>query len=1017
MIPSIGEISPVQQLYLEFIDAARTEGFAGDLQPDYANRTVLATDNSIYQVLPQVVVYPQHMGDLVLLAKLSQRPNFRSLVLSPRGGGTGTNGQSLSDGLLVDTSRHMNAILEINAKERWVRVQCGVVKDQLNAALRPYGLFFAPDLSTSNRATIGGMISTDASGQGSCRYGKTRDHVLALTTVLLDGTVWDSEPIDEQRLSTLCQRQDRVGEIHRVAAAIARDKRELIEQQFPKLNRCLTGYDLAHLHTAEGHFDLNSILCGSEGSLGLIVEAKLNLLPIPCYAGLVNIRYSDFNAALEDASFLMQAAPTSIETIDSTVLDLARKNSLWHSVAEFFPTLPREALQGVNLVEFTADTESVLTATIARFQALLDNASEDQAPGRLGYSLALGNESVRKIWHMRKQAVGLLGNVQGEARPIPFVEDAAVPPENLAAFVRDFRALLDRHKLTYGMFGHVDAGVLHVRPAIDMKDPSQEKLIRQITEEVVALTQEYNGLLWGEHGKGVRSEYAPQFFGELYPELQKIKAAFDPYNQLNPGKIATPNNTSRLLRIDEVATRGQQDRKIPVQVWQAYGEAMHCNGNGLCFNWNPHDAMCPSWKITRERIHSPKGRAALMREWLKQLSERDLNAVRASEQVQRQSFWRSLPARVKHSWQKRRGAYDFSHEVNAAMQGCLACKACAGQCPVGVNVPELRSHFFELYYSRYLRPLKDYLIGSLETVVPTLNRAPWFYNALLKPRWLQFLWARMSGLVDLPLLTGIKLDKQLQTLGVNYATAQTLQRLTAEEKKRAVIVVQDVFVRYFETPVLLDSLELLQRLGFIPLLAPFHANGKPLHVQGFLRYFARIADNNARMLNTLAGTGITLVGLEPSITLTYRSEYKKLLGEQAPQVQLLQEWLAKQPSLSGQKHQLASGDFFLLSHCVENSNAPLAVQDWVQVFSALGQQLHPLATACCGMAGGYGHERANLPLSQGIYAQSWQQAVQQPEYQGKLLATGYSCRSQVKRLDDRVLPHPVQMLLAQWRDG
>src|SRR5690554_559396 len=317
MIPSIGEISPVQQLYLEFIDAARTEGFAGDLQPDYANRTVLATDNSIYQVLPQVVVYPQHMGDLVLLAKLSQRPNFRSLVLSPRGGGTGTNGQSLSDGLLVDTSRHMNAILEINAKERWVRVQCGVVKDQLNAALRPYGLFFAPDLSTSNRATIGGMISTDASGQGSCRYGKTRDHVLALTTVLLDGTVWDSEPIDEQRLSTLCQRQDRVGEIHRVAAAIARDKRELIEQQFPKLNRCLTGYDLAHLHTAEGHFDLNSILCGSEGSLGLIVEAKLNLLPIPCYAGLVNIRYSDFNAALEDASFLMQAAPTSIETIDS----------------------------------------------------------------------------------------------------------------------------------------------------------------------------------------------------------------------------------------------------------------------------------------------------------------------------------------------------------------------------------------------------------------------------------------------------------------------------------------------------------------------------------------------------------------------------------------------------------------------------------------------------------------------------------------------------------------------------
>ena len=1015
MIPSIRQTSPVQALYLAFINALRDNGFRGDLSPDYANRTVLATDNSIYQVLPQGVIYPRDTADLVKVVKLSQVPRFRDIVLSPRGGGTGTNGQSLTDGLVVDTSKYMNQILEINVEERWVRVQCGVVKDQLNAAIKPYGLFFAPELSTSNRATIGGMINTDASGQGSCRYGKTRDHVLELRTVLLDGTEWTSAPLADGELDVVAQRQDRVGQVHRLLDSIQRDHADLIAAKFPKLNRCLTGYDLAHIRDEAGRFNLNNILCGSEGTLGFITEAKLNLLVTPKYSALVNVNYRDFNAALRDAAELMKANPTSIETVDSKVLNLAMNDIVWHSVAEFFPpSASGEKIQGINLVEYTANDEDELRADIKKLTDQLDQSGLDNTLGRMGYSLAWGNEAVNKIWGMRKKAVGLLGNVDGEIRPVPFVEDTAVPPENLADFIVEFRKLLDDHQLTYGMFGHVDAGVLHVRPALDMKDPEQEKLVRKITDEVVALTQKYNGLLWGEHGKGVRSEYAPTFFGELYPQLQRIKAEFDPYNQLNPGKIATPAENIELLKVDGVTTRGQEDRKIPVQAWNAYSEGMHCNGNGLCYNWNPNDAMCPSWKGTRERIHSPKGRASLMREWLKQMSERGVNPVAESAAVKRSNFLLTLPARIKNTWQKKQGEYDFSHEVHASMVGCLACKSCAGQCPIKVDVPEFRSKFLELYYGRYLRPLKDYFIGGLEFMVPTLARVPWLYNALMKPRFMQSLLAKVVGMVDSPLLTGILLDDAIQKLGIRYASLENIAQLSAAEKAKAVIVVQDAFTSYFETPFVIDALTLLQKLGYVPLLAPFKPNGKPLQVHGFLKAFARAADTNATMLNGLASSDIPLIGLEPAMTLAYRGEYKKILGATAPKVQLVQEWLAgQQETLRERAEQFNTGDYALLAHCTEKTNAVSSIKDWQQVFTTLGQTLKVIETGCCGMAGTYGHETVNVETSKKIYQLSWADVVTNPANKDRLTATGYSCRSQTKRIDNVKLPHPLQVLLAQ----
>src|SRR5690554_2515017 len=873
--------------YLRFLEALKTAGFEGEIAPDYADRTVLATDNSIYQRLPQAALYPRHGEDLQRIAHLAGQVEHRQVALTPRGGGTGTNGQSLTDGLVVDVSRHMNRILDIDIENRRVRVQAGVVKDQLNAALKPHGLFFAPELSTSNRATIGGMISTDASGQGSCEYGKTRHHVLELEVLLLGGERLTSRPVEEAELDTLCERQDATGRAFRTAREIIDTQGALIAEKFPPLNRCLTGYDLAHLRDDQGRLDMNSLLCGAEGSLGFLDEAVLNVLPIPKHSALVNVRYAGFMDALRDAKALMTSSsrPTSIETVDDKVLMLAMEDFVWDSVAEFFPA-GETPVRGINLVEFNDDAPDRLAERVAAFCRHLE---ADASVERLGFTLAEGRPQIQRVYAMRKRVVGLLGNAKGEKRPIPFVEDTAVPPEHLADFIGEFRAALDARGLDYGMFGHVDAGVLHVRPAIDMKDPEQERLIREVSDEVAELTKKYGGLLWGEHGKGVRSEYAPRFFGELYPSLQRIKAAFDPHNQLNPGKIATPALFTPpeaagepvplmdpgLLTIDGVPTRGQFDRTIDERVWQAHAATVYCNGNGACYNYDPNDAMCPSWKATRDRIHSPKGRASLIREWLRLQGKAGIDLVEESRKKKAERSWgfiKSFPRRTLNTLQRKRKP-DFSHEVYDAMAGCLACKSCAGQCPIKVNIPDSRARFLEVYHGRYLRPLRDYLIGGMEFFLPSLARIAPLYNAALGNQLVDKLLAGPLGVADGPSLSRARLGKQLRAWGIAEATPVSLGLLSEAQKARSVIIVQDAFTSYFEASLVADIIELLVRLEFKVFVAPYAANGKPLQVQGFLGAFERTAEKQARRLRTLAEFGVPLVGIDPAMTLTRSEEH------------------------------------------------------------------------------------------------------------------------------------------------
>ena len=1005
MIPRLAALPAPAPLIAALFAELRMRGFSGDLSEGFADRSVLATDNSIYQLMPQAVAWPRDTADLVRIAKALDDPRFSDIKVAPRGGGTGTNGQSLTGGLCIDLSRHMTRILEIDPARGFARVEAGVVKDQLNAALAPHGYFFAPELSTSNRATIGGMISTDACGQGSCLYGKTRDHVLDLTTVLTDGTVWTSAPIGDATLATLRAREDRVGAIHRTVDDVRREHAETIAGRFPKLNRCLTGYDLAHIRDAQGCFDLNAVLCGSEGTLGFLAEAKLKILPIPRHAALVVIRYGSFDAALRDARALVNFGAASIETVDSKVLALAQEDLVWDGVRAFFPEDDGERATGVNLVEFVGDDEEVVEATVASVTAMLDEAG--QAAGRRGFTVARGEPAISRLWAMRKKAVGLLGATKGDRRPVAFVEDTAVPPENLADYIAEFRAALDRRGLAYGMFGHVDAGVLHVRPALDLKDPAQEKLIREITEEVVALVQKYGGLLWGEHGKGVRSEFSPALFGPLYPSLQAIKAAFDPKNQWNPGKIAGPDG-SPLLRIDGVPLKGQADRAIPPGVRAGFDEGLHCNGNGACFNWDPDDAMCPSYKGTRDRRHSPKGRAQLLREWLRQLAAAGLDPLAEAQRLRATPAWRNFPGR----WRNRRDiAPDLSHEVKAAMDGCLACKSCVGQCPIKVDVPSFRAKFLELYHGRYPRPLRDHLVGRLERLLPLMARAPRLANLLSNSAPGKAV-LRKLGLVETPALSGLDPVREARRRGAPLATPEALRALAPDERRRSLVIVQDAFTSHYDTPLLLDLVDLLKALGFRPWLAPFRPNGKPLHVHGFLGAFARTAARNTAMLDALAATGVALVGLDPSMTLTYRAEYPAALGREGPPVRLVQDWLAERLDGARPRAPLDALPYRLLPHCTERTTAQPSLAAWQRVFALNGLSLEILPSGCCGMAGTYGHEAEHRAMSEHIFGLSWGPHVARDGADGRLLADGYSCRSQVAIVSGVTLRHPIQALLA-----
>ncbi|MGB1293071.1 MAG: FAD-linked oxidase C-terminal domain-containing protein, partial [Pseudoalteromonas sp.] len=693
----------------------------------------------------------------------------------------------------------------------------------------------------------------------------------------------------------------------------------------------------------------------------------------------------------------------------SKVLNLARQDIVWHSVSDLITDVENKDMQGLNMVEFNAVSPEDIKDKVDTLCRLLDECVQHQKNGVIGYQLTSDKSDILKIYGMRKKSVGLLGNVKGSQKPLAFAEDTAVPPENLADFIVEFRALLDSHKLQYGMFGHVDAGVLHVRPALDMCDPDQEKLLRLISDEVVKLTAKYGGLMWGEHGKGYRSEYGPEFFGEhLFKQLRIIKSAFDPQNRINPGKICTPIESEDSLVSVDGQKRSWFDKQISIDVKTSFNNAMTCNGNGICFNYDQNSPMCPSYKVTGDRRYSPKGRAGLMREWLRLQESKNIDLLEVEKQLNQGeviTWWE----RYQHSRDKSKGVYDFSHEVKESMDECLACKACTTACPIKVDVPTFRSRFLNYYHSYYARPLKDYLVGNIENSAPVMAKFSSVINPIVNTKIVSKLIEKTVGYVDTPTLSSPRLDKRISK--EHRFNFEKLSTLSTQQQSEYVLIVQDPFTSFYEAELVESFIKVITALGKKPILLPFKPNGKPQHVKGFLNEFKATAKNAAQFLNSLSEINAPLVGLDASLVMCYRDEYNSILGDDRGdfEVLLAHEWLAKEsfkPLANEIKNETR---FTLLSHCTETTAMPSAANVWQTIFSDLGLQLNTTATGCCGMAGTYGHEIQNQENSRALYNMSWKGVVNKNKPE-QLLATGFSCRSQVKRYEKFKPKHPIELL-------
>lgn len=952
-----------------FGKALRASGFGGDFETGLGAREVASTDNSIYQVQPAAIAYPRTRGDVVALV---QAAHATRQPLVARGGNTGTNGQSLGTGVIVDFARHMRAIENPDLARGTVDVEPGVVLDQLNAALRPARRFFPPMVSTATRATLGGMVATDASGKGSRHYGKTSDHIDTLDLVLADGTVWLAEAMPRAAAERLAAGTSTVARLHREALRIADNFADEIDRVFPRMNRGLTGYNLQKIYDrATDRFSLIPLLAGSEGTLALTTRLRLRIAHCPQHRRLAVLRYDRFAAGLEHVRSLLEADPLAIEIVDDKVIRAAKDDEIWASLSQVLGAGdPGAAVGAMNFVEFTGADPQILDSSLARLSQIIGAGW----PGLLDWAIVSDDAVIARLWQLREKAVGLLARLGGGRQGMPFVEDTAVPPDRLPDYVAGFRAILDRHGLAYGMFGHADVGCLHVRPFLDMKDPAQAALIRPISDDVAALAKAHGGLLWGEHGRGYRGEYSPFFFGpELYPQVQALKRAFDPSDLLNPGKLASASGRA-LDRIDAVPLRGAADVDIAPPLAAEFDRALACNGNAACLSWDPADVLCPSYKVTRDRAQSPKGRAALLRGWARTPPE-DEPAHAAMEQA-----------------------------LAASLSSCLACKACASRCPVRVDVPEMASGFWARYYRKHGRPLVHYGLRWMELGLGIGRGMPRLANALLGLDIVRAALQRHAGLVDLPAFAPAR---AMQSIPV--AVPRRLATLPDDAKRRTLILVEDSFTASFDGRVLDASAAVLARLGYTLLRQPPRANGKHLHGLGWRAPFDRIAKARTAELTRLAATGVRLVGLDAATALLHEHEYRAS-GGQGPALATLESVLAEDIAvgLCGEPRALdpVRRDKTLLGHCTEQALRPAALGQWQTVLGHFGVAATPRPVGCCGMAGLFGHRADQQALSKQLYHDHWAAGIAT----GDVLATGFSCRAQAHRLDAVRAPHPIEHL-------
>lgn len=969
---------------------------SGDLFDDNTMRTLYATDASAYREMPMAVAIPKTLDDIKRLITFATK---HKVSLVPRTAGTSLAGQVVGSGIIVDTSKHFTKILEINPEERYVRVEPGVIRDELNMALKPYGLYFGPETSTANRAMIGGMVGNNSCGSNSVVYGSTREHLLEVKAILADGSDItfgnESIPVFTDRLPKSDQPGSLSEQIYGKTFEILSNpvNQHEIRKEFPKrsVERRNTGYALDMLLETEPFtpepayadgpipFNMCKLIAGSEGTLCFLTEIKLNIIPLPPKTqGLLCAHFTSIDEALRATILALKYKPQAVELIDNYVLECAAANKEQKANAFFVKNTDAGEYPAILVVDLSRDTKEEL-------DELAKALTEDYIEAGMGYHYPLlYGDDTKKIWTLRKAGLGLLSNLPGDEKAVAVIEDTAVDVYDQPQYIIEFNEILKKHGMSCVHYAHAGSGELHLRPIINLKTKEGHEQFRTIAEEIATLVKKFQGSLSGEHGDGrLRGEFIPQMVGQHNYELFKeIKRTWDPHNILNPGKIVDTPPMDTFLRYEA-------DHEVPeIKTYFRFKDqtvlqhAEQCNGSGDCRKTEMSGGtMCPSFMATRNEKDTTRARANILREMLT-----------------------NSPKENRFDNKEIKEVYDL----------CLACKGCKGECPSNVDVAKLKMEFLQHYHDENGVPFRSWLVGNFSKMNGLASYVPWAYNLIYKNAPLRKLANSIVGFHPertMPLLKNT-------TLKAWYERRSKKANVTATDKK--VYIFNDEFTNFNDVEIGIKAIHVLEKLGYQVEIPNHGPSGRPQLSKGLLKDAKKIAEENVRLLRDVISHGTPLVGLEPSAILTFRDEYPDLVSddlvEDAKKLALnalqFDEFIAREIEL---KH--ISKDSFskekklikLHGHCQQKAiSSMVPTKKMLSLPENYTVQLIP--SGCCGMAGSFGYEKEHYDISMQIGELVLFPTVRKQADDVIIAAPGTSCRHQIHDGTGRKAMHPAEIL-------
>ncbi len=953
-------------------------------------RTLYATDASAYREMPLAVAIPQTENDLRTLIHFA---NTHKIGLIPRTAGTSLAGQVVGNGLIVDVGRHFNKILELNTEEGWVRVQPGVIRDELNLFLKPHGLYFGPETSTANRAMIGGMVGNNSCGANSVVYRSTREHTLEVKALLSDGSETSFGALSADDFHAKCEGNSLEAAIYRTVRSMLGnyENQQEIRKHFPKpsVERRNTGYAIDLLvetapFTAGGpDFNFCSLIAGSEGTLALLTEIKLNVTPLPPKeSGLLCVHFNTIDEALRANLVALKYRPSASELIDHYILECTKDNIEQRKNRFFVLGDPGAIL----VVEYTKETR-------AEIEIITQKVEADMREAGLGYHFpVLYGADCKKIWTLRKAGLGLLGNLPGDEKAVPVIEDTAVDVHDLPAYIRDFNRILEKHGLYSVHYAHAGSGEIHLRPILNLKTSEGRRLFRVIAEEIATLVKKYDGSLSGEHGDGrLRGEFIPQMIGEKnYALLKLIKHTWDPQNIFNPGKIVDTPPMDSFLRYEENQKTPAFKSFFRYKDQDVLQHAEQCNGSGDCRKTHlSGGTMCPSYMATRNEKDTTRARANILREFLTR-----------SEKLNR-----------------------FDHEeIKEVMDLCLSCKGCKSECPSNVDVAKLKAEFLQHYYDANGVPLRSRMIANFTTSAKLGAIAPRVYNFFMTAPGISSLVKKMSGFaVERTMPTMQK--RTLRSWFKNRIKEKDRIKVgpqTSNNKPQTVFLFTDEFTNYNDTHIGIKAVELLEKLGYQVKLANHKESGRTWLSKGLLRKAKEIIDYNISVLSAVISTDAPLVGIEPSAILSFRDEYPELCDEtlvaKAKQLAAnsftIEEFLVAEinkGNIQQAQFKAENKKILLHGHCQQKSVGSLQSTVLALTLPA-NYKVEVVPSGCCGMAGSFGYEKEHYDISMKIGELVLLPAVRNAADDTIVAAPGTSCRHQIKDGTGKKALHPVEVL-------